>query len=278
MPLPPFLFIIMIAFISMAASPDNTQKAPDADKSKTKADKPSISNTEWKPLFNGKDLTGWTPKIAGHPYGEDPYQTVSVEDGMIRINYDNYEGDFNGRFLHLFHQQPHDRYRLRVEYRFHGDQAQGGPGWAWRNSGAMLHCQDPRSMTREQSFPVSIEGQFLGGDGTNARPTMNLCTPGTNVVINEKLDTRHCINSNSTTCHGEEWVVAEFEVDGDKSVKHFVNGTLVMSYANPQYDRNDGDAARLITSEDLSLKKGWISLQGESHPVDFRRVEIRPLK
>ena len=272
MPLPPFIFCIMITCLSLAASPDVA-----LDSAATDQPAANRNSTDWKPLFNGKDLTGWTPKIAGHALGEDPYDTVSVEDGMIRINYDNYEGDFNGRFLHLFHQEPQDRYRLRVEYRFQGDQAQGGPGWAWRNSGAMLHCQNPRSMTLGQSFPVSIEGQFLGGDGTNPRPTMNLCTPGTNVVINEKLDTRHCINSNSTTCHGDQWVIAEFEVDGDKSVKHYVNGTLVMHYNKPQYDRNDGDAAKLITSDDLSLGKGWIALQGESHPIDFRRVEIRKL-
>ena len=266
-----FYFSVMIACGSPAATPEPTGTEPD------KAPATSSEANEWKPLFNGKDLKGWTPKIMGHALGEDPYDTVTVEDGMIRVSYDNYEGPFNNRFLHLFHEQPQSRYRLRVEYRFHGDQAEGGPGWAWRNSGAMLHCQNPRSMTLEQSFPVSIEGQFLGGDGTNPRPTMNLCTPGTNIVLNDKLDTRHCINSNSTTCHGDEWVVAEFEVDGDRSVKHYVNGTLVMHYKKPQYDRNDGDAAKLITSEDLSLGKGWIALQGESHPIDFRRVEIRTL-
>ncbi|MCH2133493.1 MAG: alpha/beta fold hydrolase [Phycisphaerales bacterium] len=232
---------------------------------------------EWTPLFNGKDLTGWTPKIAGQPLGEDPFGTVRVEDGMIRVGYDDYDGQFDGRFLHLFYEKPMSRYRLRVEYRFHGDQAPGGPGWAWRNSGAMLHCQDPATMTVGQSFPVCIEGQFLGGDGTSPRTTGNLCTPGTHVVYDGKLDTRHCINSNSDTCHGDEWVMAEFEVDGGKVIRHYVNGELVMTYTNPQLDPGDGDAAKLITGDDLVLKEGWISLQGESHPIDFRRVEIKPL-
>jgi hypothetical protein len=235
------------------------------------------SEAGWVSLFNGKDLTGWTPKIAGHAFGEDPYQTVRVEDGMIRIGYDGYEPPFKGRFCHLFYEKPFSRYRLRVEYRFHGTQVPGGPGWAWRNSGAMLHCQDPRTMTLEQSFPVSIEGQLLGGDGSSARSTGNLCTPGTNVVMKGELERRHCINSSSETCHGDDWVVAEFEVDGSGSVKHFINGKLVLEYEQSQLDPNDADAKKLIDGDDLLLDSGWISLQGESHPVDFRNVQIRML-
>lgn len=232
---------------------------------------------EWVSLFNGRDLTGWTPKIVGHALGEDPYETVRVEDGMIRIGYDGYEPPFNDRFCHLFYDKPFSKYRLLVEYRFHGDQVPGGPGWAWRNSGAMLHCQEPGSMGLKQAFPVSIEGQFLGGDGTNERSTGNLCTPGTNVVMKEQLDRRHCINSSSETCHGDDWVVAEFEVDGSGSVKHFINGKLVLEYEQPQLDPDDADGKKLIIGEDLLLDSGWISLQGESHPIDFRKVEIRSL-
>jgi hypothetical protein len=235
------------------------------------------SEAEWVSLFNGQDLTGWTPKIVGHALGKDPYGTVRVEDGMIRIGYDGYDPPFNGRFCHLFFEKPFSNYRLRVEYRFHGEQVEGGPGWAWRNSGAMLHCQDPGTMGIDQSFPVSIEGQLLGGDGTSERSTGNLCTPGTNVVMKGALEQRHCINSSSKTCHGDDWVVAEFEVDGSGSVKHFINGKLVLEYEQPQLDPRDPDAKKLIGDDDLLLKSGWISLQGESHPIDFRKVEIRKL-
>jgi hypothetical protein len=241
----------------------------------TLASAPSPDAEGWIPLFNGKDLGGWTTKVVGHPLDTDPYKTVRVEDGMIRIDYDNYEGEFDGRFLHLFHVQPFSRYRLRVEYRFHGAQAKGGPGWAWRNSGAMLHCQHPGSMSLHQEFPVSIEGQFLGGDGTNPRTTGNLCTPGTNVVLDGKLDTRHCINSNSKTMHGDQWVTAEFEVDGNGTIRHFINGEQVMEYEQPQLDPTDPDAQAIVTG--APLDRGWIALQGESHPVDFRKVDIKPL-
>ncbi|MDG2200856.1 MAG: DUF1080 domain-containing protein [Phycisphaerales bacterium] len=244
----------------------------------TPTDDTSDNASGWSSLFNGQDLSGWKVKAMGHELGEDPWNTVRVEDGMIRMNYDNYEGTFDDRFVHLFHEVPWSRYRLRVEYRFHGEQVPGGPGWAWRNSGAMLHCQDPATMGTDQAFPVSIEGQFLGGDGTNERSTGNLCTPGTHVRLDGKLDRRHCINSNSQTMHGDQWVTAEFEVDGGGTVRHFINGELVMEYEKPILDTNDPDAAAIAPADRVTiLDRGWIALQGESHPVDFRRVEIKPL-
>ena len=229
----------------------------------------------WRALFDGASTNGWTPKIAGHALGDDPYGTVKVEDGLLRVVYDGYDAPFKDRFMHLFYDHPFDRYDLLVEYRFNGEQVPGGPGWAWRNSGAMLHCQNPLTMTKDQAFPVSIEGQFLGGDGTHARTTMNLCTPGTHVVMGESLDRRHCINSNSQTYHGDQWVTAVFKVRPGH-VQHYVGETLVMEYSDPQLDPNDADAEQLITDpEHLEWNRGWISLQGESHPIDFKRVWIR---
>lgn len=141
----------------------------------------------WIQLFNGKDLTGWTPKIRGHELGVNYADTFRVENGVIKTAYDKYEGPFRGRYGHLFYKEPFSNYLLRIEYRFVGDQANGGPGWATRNSGVMIHGQDPKGMTKDQEFPVSIEVQFLGGDGKNPRQTGNLCTPGTNVVLDGKL-------------------------------------------------------------------------------------------
>lgn len=159
---------------------------------------------EWFPLFNGKDLTGWTPKIRTFALGDNYKDTFRVEDGLLKVRYDGYD-KFDTRFGHLFYKQPFGNYTLHVEYRFVGDQAKGGPGWALRNSGVMIHGQDPATMDKDQEFPVSIEVQFLGGDGKNPRTTGNLCTPGTHVVMKDKLVKTHCINSTSDTIHGEAW-------------------------------------------------------------------------
>ena len=220
--------------------------------------------SKWIQLFNGRDLSGWTPKIRYQEFGEDSRKTFRVEDGVIKVGYENYE-EFEETFGHLFYETPFSRYRLRVEYRFLGDQLKGGPGWATRNSGLMLHGQDPKTMAKDQDFPNSIEVQLLGGNGRDERPTMNLCTPGTDVVMNGKLLKRHCISSKSKTYHGEQWVTVEVLVDGSKGIQHLVDGEVVLEYEKPQLD--DGTL----------LEGGTISLQSESHPCEFRKVELLPL-
>ena len=232
---------------------------------------------EWVPLFNGKDLAGWTPKITGFALGENHADTFRVEDGLLKVRYDQYKS-FDGKFGHLFYKDKFSHYVARIEYRFVGDQCPGGPGWAVRNSGLMFHCQDPKTMRKEQEFPVSIEAQFLGGPEKGERTTNNLCTPGTNVVMGGELITRHCTNSESKTYRGDGWVTVEIEVRGAGKVTHRVEGETVLEYEQPQYDPRDADGAKLIKDKKLLIEEGYLSLQAESHPVDFRKVDIKVLK
>jgi hypothetical protein len=232
----------------------------------------------WIQLFNGKDLTGWTAKIRGHEPGENFGNTFRVEDGILKVSYDAYE-TFEGRFGHLFYEQPFSSYVIRVEYRFVGEQVPGGPGWALRNSGIMIHGQPPQSMGIDQSFPVSIEVQLLGGDGTNERPTANLCTPGTHVVMNGELVKRHCTSSRSRTYHGDAWVTVEVEVRGHEIIRHLIDGKPVLEYSLPQLDPDDADAQKLLADgREKLLTGGTISLQSESHPIEFRKVELRRIQ
>jgi hypothetical protein len=237
------------------------------------------AESDWIQLFNGRDLAGWTPKIKGYPLGENYADTFRVEDGLLKVRYDKYQSRFRGRFGHLFYDKPYSNYLLRVEYRIVGEQYDGGPPWAIRNSGLMLHGQPPDTMRLNQDFPVSLEVQLLGGDGMNPRPTANLCTPGTNVVMNGQLHTQHCTNSSSDTFHGDQWVTVEVEVRGGKLVRHKVNGKPVIEYTEPQLDPNDADAkAMLEAGAEKMLTGGTISLQSESHPIDFRKVELLELQ
>ncbi|MFO1066126.1 MAG: DUF1080 domain-containing protein [Pirellulales bacterium] len=231
---------------------------------------------DWIQLFKGKDLTGWKPKIRHHPYGENYGNTFRVADGLLQVRYDadKYE-KYDERFGHLFYETPYSKYRLRVEYRFVGDQCPGGPGWAIRNSGMMLHCENPLTMTLDQDFPASIEVQLLGGNGKDPRTTANLCTPGTNVFLDGKLFMPHCTNSKSKTYHGDRWVTTEVEVHGSGEIKHYVEGELVLSYSAPQLDERDPHAKELSKAAGgVLLNSGYISLQSESHPIDFRKVEL----
>lgn len=220
---------------------------------------------DWIPLFNGKDMDGWTPKFCTRPLGENFKDTFRVEDGILKVSYENWDG-FNKEFGHLFYKDSFSRYRLRVEYRFVGEQVAGGEGWAFRNNGLMIHGQTPDTMNVDQKFPNSIEVQLLGGNGTDLRSSLNVCTPGTHVVIDGELIKKHCISSNGPTFAGDDWVTVEIEVRGSDSIKHLADGKVVMEYSHPQL--NDGTL----------LEQGTISIQAESHPTEFRKIELQVIE
>jgi hypothetical protein len=229
---------------------------------------------KWQELFNGKDIQDWQIKIRNHPLNENYANTFRVEDGNLSVRYDGYE-DFGNQYGHIFYKEPFSYYLLQVEYRFIGEQAPGGEGWAYRNSGAMLHSQNPESMLQDQDFPISIEGQFLGGNGTDERSTCNLCTPGTNVVMGDTLFTPHCINSSSKTFHGDQWLQANFIVLGSEEVHHLIGMDTVLSYYQPQIGGGMvSPVDSLVKIDGKQLESGYIALQSESHPIDFRRVAL----
>lgn len=232
----------------------------------------------WMQLFDGESLKGWTPKISGHEFGDNFAQTFRVEDSILKVSYDGYES-FDSRFGHLFYENSFSHYVIAVEYRFTGDQVADGPGWAYRNSGIMIHSPPGEAMLLNQDFPISIEVQLLGGNGTDDRSTSNLCTPGTHVEMDDELVTRHCINSTSKTYHGDEWVRVEVLVLGSELISHRLEGEIVLEYQNPQIgggNVNSFDADLKV--DGMLLSEGFISLQSESHPVEFRKVEILNLK
>ena len=238
---------------------------------------PEEEKKEWMQLFNGKDLANWDIKIAGHDLNDNFGNTFRIDSGRMVVRYDQYDS-FRRQYGHIFYKKKFSYYLLGVEYRFVGNQATGGEGWAIRNSGAMLHAQSPESMMRDQDFPISIEAQFLGGLGTGERSTANLCTPGTHVFLGDTLFTPHCINSRSKTYHGDQWVRAEFLVLGDSLIRHLVNGDTVMEYSKPQIGggvANNFDPK--IKSNGTPLTEGYIALQSESHPIEFRKVELLQL-
>jgi hypothetical protein len=230
---------------------------------------------EWIPLFDGKSLAGWVPKITGYEAGENFGNTFRVENGVLKVSYDRYDA-FRNRFGHLFYEMPFSHYVIAVEYRFTGEQEKGGPDWAFRNSGIMIHGQPVETMGKDQDFPISIEVQLLGGRGDGKpRPTANLCTPGTNVVMDGRLVTAHCVESTSKTFDGDQWVRVEAEVHGDGRIVHRVNGETVLAYEKPQI--GGGNVAGYdpaVKKDGLLLAGGSISLQSESHPVEFRKVEL----
>lgn len=245
-----------------------------------KAKMPQASNKDsWISLFNGKDLDDWFVKIHHHDVGVNYGNTFRVEDGVIKVSYDQY-GDFNDQFGHLYYKVPFSYYHLIMEYRFTGELHRGAPDYTLRNSGVMFHSQDPRTMPKEQDWPISIEMQFLGGLGDGKpRPTGNMCSPGTKVVYKGKLAEDHCINSTSKTYDGDQWVKAELIVLGDSLITHVINGDTVLQYSKPQIGGgvvNPYDPS--MKADGKLLKEGFIALQSEGQPIEFRNIKLRKLR
>ena len=233
---------------------------------------------QWLQLFNGRDLADWTPKFAKHDLGENFRNTFRVEEGLLKVRYDQWP-KFDGEFGHLFYKDPFSYYLLAAEYRFVGEQVAGAPSWAIRNNGLMLHSPHPRTMPRDQDFPISLEIQLLGGLGKGPRTTANLCTPGTNVVMNGQLHTPHCTNSSSTTYDGDQWVRVEVLVHGDELVRHTIDGKTVLEYSKPQIGGgavSNFDPA--VKIDGRLLTGGYISIQAETAPADFRKIELLNLE
>ncbi len=224
----------------------------------------SFGEEKWTSLFNGKDLDGWVIKVAKHELGENPGNMFSVEEGVMTVSFDAFE-KFDGRFGHIFTEKAYSNYRFRCEYRFRGEQSPGAPGWAFRNSGIMIHCPDPKTMAVEQKFPDSVEFQFLGAsDDGSERFNGSLFTPGCKVDYQGEENGKSA-KSTYPAPAPDAWVKAEAVVK-DGVIQHFVNGEKVMEYSNPRFDKGD-----------VPMTRGHISLQAESHPIQFRNIEILPL-
>lgn len=260
--------VVMALWASAAASEQRGSTVPRTDP----------GQKAWIQLFNGRNLDGWTPKFARHPLGENVHDTFRVEDGLLMVRYDKWT-TFSGEFGHLFYRDPFSYYILAAEYRFVGAQVAGGPAWAVRNNGLMLHSPSPTTMLRDQDFPISIEVQLLGGLGDGKpRTTANLCTPGTHIIMGGELTTRHCTNSTSKTYDGDQWVRVEVVVKGDESIEHVIDGRVVLAYTKPQI--GGGSASPVdpaVKIDGTLLSGGYLSIQGETAPTDFRKIEVLDL-
>lgn len=240
--------------------------------------KSALEESKWIDLFNGENLDGWIPKIHHHEVGENYANTYRVRDGVIEVNYDQYDG-FEERYGHLFYQEPFSNFHLKWEYRFTDQWLEDAPIYTFRNSGIMFHSQAPETILKEQDWPISVEYQMLAEEKEGQpRPTGNMCSPGTDVVFEGRIDERHCINSTSPTFSWEEWVQAELIVYGDSIVHHLVNGDTVLTYSKPQVG---GDVANRYDPaykvDGTRLRSGFIGLQSEGQGVLFREIKIKSL-
>jgi hypothetical protein len=238
---------------------------------------PKTQEPEWVDLFNGKDLTGWTPKISGYPLGENVLNVFKVENGVLRVDYSEFGGKFDGRFGHLYYNEPFSHYILQLEYRFVGEMLPDAPTWCYRNSGVMVHSQSAESMGFDQDFPVSLEAQFLSTNDSVQQTTANLCTPGTHVVVNGKYTEEHCLSSSSKFYRDSVWVKAEVVVRGGEMIYHLIEGDTVFAYSKPTIG-GDHLPENYPVPVGTALTSGYIALQAEAQELEFRNMRIKVLK
>jgi hypothetical protein len=267
--------IVFASFLTILLASCNSPK----ERATSTEESTASEKGEWIKLFNGKDINDWVVKIHHHDVGVNFGNTFRVEDGMIKVRYDQY-GDFNDQFSHLYYKIPFSQFHLKLEYHFTGELQKGAPDYTLLNSGVMFHSQDPHGMLNEQNWPISVEMQFLAGLGDGKpRPTGNMCSPGTEIEYQGKLYEDHCLNSTSKTYDKDEWVRAELIVLGDSLVTHIINGDTVLQYSKPTmgggvvqgFDSTLWQPGKPLTS-------GFIALQSEGQPIDFRNIELMNLQ
>jgi hypothetical protein len=232
------------------------------------------SANQWVSIFNGENLNGWTMKINGYPLGENFANTFRVEDGLLSIKYDGYGEDFNSRFGGIYFNRKLSEYRLRVEYRFVGETAPGAPGWGYRDSGVQFHSQAPSSLKMDQPFPVCLEYNLHGGNGVEERPVGAICANGMLIEVARKMNDSYCTAPVvKKTFHGDQWVTLEIDIK-DGIITHFVNGEEILTYKNPVFNSEHELGKTFVKNDDVSVVDGYISLQSNSHPIDFKRIEL----
>ncbi|NQY08457.1 MAG: DUF1080 domain-containing protein [Flavobacteriales bacterium] len=234
---------------------------------------------EWQSLFNGKDLNGWVAKFHHHELGDNYANTFRVHNGTIQVNYDDYT-TFDDRYGHLFYEEPFSSYHLKFEYKFTDQWLTDAKYFTYRNSGIMFHSQDPKTILKEQDWPISVEYQILADeDKGEERPTGNMCSPGTDVVLKNDKAPRHCVKSSSKTYKWDEWMQGELIVYGDLLIIHKVNGENVLEYSKPQIAggvANGYDPQ--IKIDGTPLTSGYIALQAEGQGIAFKNILIKELK
>ena len=132
-------------------------------------------------------------------------------------------------------------------------------------------------MAFDQSFPVCLEYNLHGGNGTDDRPVGQICANGINIEIDSKKVEQYCTTPLvEHTFHGDQWVTLEIE-SKNGVFKHFVNGEEILEFTNPQFNPDHRLGKLFYNEADNAVTKGYISLQSNSHPIDFRKIEIMEL-
>jgi hypothetical protein len=239
------------------------------------------NDSDWVAMFNGKDLKDWEMHFTGHPLDSNYNNTFRVDSGYLLVDYSQYKGNWAAAYGtpwgHLgYKQRSFSYYLLRAEYQAWGKQVAGGPSWAVENNGLMLHSQKVSTMGVNQDYPISIESQLLGGG--NGTSTMNVCTPGSAIHLQPTgaVDAAHCLNAKAIN-KKVEWMKVSALVLGDSIIRNYVRDTLVFTYYHPVQMAGAVIGNTVPIKDNTPMVDGYITIQAESAPYRFKKIEILDL-
>jgi hypothetical protein len=211
-----------------------------------------LQPTDLKPVFNGKDLSGWKE----HPGKKSQF---SVDDGTIRIK--NGPGD-------LQTEGQWDDFVLQIECKTNGKHL---------NSGVFFRC---RPSEYQQGYEAQIHNGFA--EQPTKEYTVETYDPESGKVIDSKKVKSAALDygtggiyrrvpARRQAAKDNEWFTMTVVADG-RHIATWVNGVLTADWTDT---RPLKDNAR----NGCRLEKGPISLQGHDPTTDlnFRNIRIAEL-
>jgi hypothetical protein len=209
----------------------------------------STARSQTTSLFNGTDLSGWHADVPDMDNDPDVKLPFIVREGML-VSLGTPGG-------HLITDDVYMDYKLEVEYRFAAK-----PG----NCGVLVHASTPRALYK--MFPKSMEVQMMhenAGDfwciieDIKVPDMVQRRGPEEEWGITEGKKRRILNLTDGSESPVGEWNNMIVECMGAE-IKVWVNGTLV----NHGYD--------------CTAQKGQIAVQAEGSEVEFRKIELTPVR
>lgn len=248
----------------------------------------------FKPLFNGKDFTGWYLVSGSKRLVNDTNHLFSIHDGMVHM-YKDAPDKSAQKFGYMVTEKEYSNYHLRFEYKW-GTKKFGGKVNTKRDCGVLFHCIGPDGV-----WPKSVECQVQEGDTgdiftvyTRVTTTVDPATTNTtpNVVTNE---TTHVVKTNhtsapyfkkdgvpyvqgvSTSVRRVHHAEGDFEKSGWNKVDIIVNGDSAHYLVNGKLDNGFTHLEHMVDGKWVPLTKGKILFQQEGAEVYYRNIEIKEL-
>jgi hypothetical protein len=243
-----------------------------------------VIGEEWKVLFNGQNLDGWTASRGGGA-GQTVQELFQVTDGMIHV----YKGAVQGSTqpnAALRTNESYSSYLLYLEYMW-GTARFSNQANTERDSGILFHVFNDLNLIWPDSFEFQMGssaygGNWISGDifavDNNVRGQTSSIQAGGNFVFAELANggMRRPIGAPTFNERGRTsvqldvpgWNVIELTVRADTEAEYKLNGVVV----NRVFDM-EGNTGGVWQP----LRSGPIALQAEYAEVFFRDIRLLEL-